>query len=118
MSVVVLRGTNREIGSHLTELARERYGSPTIRRSGYHELRGAPADRLEPIVSRFPGCRIEGRSPDGSLRVVFDEGVRPSALLGAVESAGIEGVEIRSERVTLESLFLEVTGIRAGGQVD
>jgi len=85
--------------------------------AAYHELRGASADKVRPIVDNMAGCTPVGVAPDGSLRVVFEEGIKPSTLLAACEAAGLDRVEIQTERYTLEDLFLEVTGVQADGQV-
>ena len=72
----------------------------------------AAADLCDVIVGEWPSLRCQAVA-DGQIRVESPEPVRVGPLVRLLEDRGSEVSEARKVRLSLEEVFVEVTGIEA-----
>lgn len=74
---------------------------------------GAGSTDLRKLESAFPGLGIQ-RTDDTELRIDSDSPLKAGFLVRFLEEMGVEVTEARKRRLSLEDVFVEVTGIGTG----
>ena len=71
-----------------------------------------PADIAEDLAAALEGLTVDVRGP-AELRVTAERPVAVGPLVRLLEARGVEVVEVRRIRRSLEDIFVEITGIAA-----
>jgi ABC-2 type transport system ATP-binding protein len=67
------------------------------------------AGLCEALAAAFPGWRVEGTAP-GQIRLVATQPIRVAPLVRWLEARGVEALEVRRVRPSLEDVFVRITG--------